>query len=301
MGTMSTLPEQPALKILLADDGSEHARAAVSLLGDLPLPPKSTITALRVFTPLQISEHAAMQKALDQTQARLLTRGIQTSTELLLGYPAEKVIEYADQYHPDLIVMGAKGLRATLGILVGGVAQQVVEYSQWPVLIVRAPYHGLRRLLLVTDGSSYSQRAVDVLGQFPLPSGIDIRVMHVMSPPPHAVFLADSSRLGIGTPPLLQDERIAAAQAIEERESQDLLARTLGALQAFGLQATSVLKRGDAATEIIHYAQDQQIDLIVAGSRGLSQVKGWLVGSVSRKLVHYAGCSVMIVKGAGEK
>jgi nucleotide-binding universal stress UspA family protein len=72
-------------------------------------------------------------------------------------------------------------------------------------------------------------------------------------------------------------------------------------LKAFGLQTTSVLLRGDAATEIIHYVQEHHIDLVVAGSRGLSRVKGWLMGSVSRKLVHYAGCSVMIVKGAGEK
>ena len=42
---------------------------------------------------------------------------------------------------------------------------------------------------------------------------------------------------------------------------------------------------------------EKNIDLVVVGSRGLSQVGGWLLGSVSRKLVHYAGCSVLIVKG----
>ena len=36
--------------------------------------------------------------------------------------------------------------------------------------------------------------------------------------------------------------------------------------------------------------------MVVCGSRGLSAVSGWLLGSVSRKLVHYAGCSVLIVK-----
>ena len=299
---MSTLPERPPLKILLADDGSEHARAAVSLLGDLPLPPDSSVTALRVFTPLQISEHANMQKALDQTQDRLLNKGIKTDTELLLGYPAEKVIEYADLHNPDLIVMGAKGLRATLGILLGGVAQQVVEYAQWPVLVVRAPYNGLRRLLLVTDGSPFSQRALDALRQLPLPAGVDVRVMHVMPPPPHPVFLVDASPSGFGdTLSALQYEDIAAQQVIDESEGRALLARTVETLQTFGLQATSTLLRGDAATEIINYVQEQQIDLIVAGSRGLTRVKGWLMGSVSRKLVHYSGCSVMIVKGKGER
>ena len=39
------------LNILLADDGSQHAQAAVELLGELLLPPKSRVTDLRVFTP----------------------------------------------------------------------------------------------------------------------------------------------------------------------------------------------------------------------------------------------------------
>jgi len=52
-----------------------------------------------------------------------------------------------------------------------------------------------------------------------------------------------------------------------------------------------------AVTEIIQYAKENQVDLIVAGSRGLTSMQSWLLGSVSRKLVHYAGCSVLIVKG----
>jgi nucleotide-binding universal stress UspA family protein len=56
------------------------------------------------------------------------------------------------------------------------------------------------------------------------------------------------------------------------------------------------LLRGDAATEIIQFAKEENIDMIIAGSRGLSQTQSWLLGSVSRKLVHYAPCSVLLVK-----
>jgi nucleotide-binding universal stress UspA family protein len=62
-----------------------------------------------------------------------------------------------------------------------------------------------------------------------------------------------------------------------------------------------VLVRGDAATEIIGYADKENIDLIIAGARGLSSIQGWLMGSVSRKLVHYSNCSVLIVKQPEEK
>jgi nucleotide-binding universal stress UspA family protein len=68
-------------------------------------------------------------------------------------------------------------------------------------------------------------------------------------------------------------------------------------LRSAGLEPGPVLKQGDAASEIIEYVKDRAIDLVVAGSRGLSPMRAWLLGSVSRKLVHYASCSVLIVKG----
>jgi nucleotide-binding universal stress UspA family protein len=66
-------------------------------------------------------------------------------------------------------------------------------------------------------------------------------------------------------------------------------------MQKAGVDAASVLRRGDAATEILEYARSQQIDLIIVGSRGLGGMRGWLQGSVSRKLLHYANCSVLVV------
>lgn len=76
-----------------------------------------------------------------------------------------------------------------------------------------------------------------------------------------------------------------------------LLSRDLLPPRATAAPPISVLLRGDAAAEIIEYAKTRQVDLIVAGSRGLGTIKGWLLGSVSRKLAHYAPCSVLIVRG----
>ena len=98
--------------------------------------------------------------------------------------------------------------------------------------------------------------------------------------------------------PSYETEELLVKQAEEEeRQGKVLLDQTIKELGNFGIEATSVLVRGDAATEIIEYANQNQIDLIVAGSRGLSRMRRLLLGSLSRKLVHYAGCSVLIVKG----
>ena len=287
------------LKILMADDGSQHAQSAVELIRDLSLPPKSRIMALRVFTPGQIDALPRLQTALDITKDRLLRTGLIIETELLLGSPAEKIIEIAEDRKPDLIVLGAKGLRATLGILLGGVAQQVVEYSHCPTLVVRAPYLGLHRVLLVVDGSPASQQAVRYLVKFPLPDKVDVRIMHVL--PPAQQPLGMEPHLDGWRYQQIIDEADAALLERQEKKGKALLDRTRKLLQQKGIEAEPILGRGDAATEIIDYAKANKVDLIVAGSRGLSQFRGWWMGSVSRKLVHYSNCSILIVKGPGKE
>ena len=150
--------------ILLADDGSEHAQAARMLLEELPLGAGCHITVLRAFSPAQASDLAPLEAAINQTCTLLTDKGRDARPELLLGSPAETMVGYAERRHADLIVVGAQGLRATFGILLGGVAQQVVEYAACPVLVVRAPYRPLQRILLVTDGSASSKQAGQFLG-----------------------------------------------------------------------------------------------------------------------------------------
>ena len=283
--------------ILLADDGSAHARAAVDLICSLPLPPQCHVTALRVFGSQQASELGVLEDALAATCTRLKEHGFQVDSQLLLGSPAEMITQYAEEHKMDLIVVGAKGLRATLGILLGGVAQQVVEYASHPVLVVRAPYTPLERILLVTDGSPHSERTAEFLGEFPLPMSIDIHVMYVLPPLPiRNVIYSPSGEPVLYEPPAVS-EIDKAELAREERIGNELLERTIGQLGNYGIRSVPVLKRGDAATEIIEYIKENKINLTVCGSRGASQIQSWLMGSVSRKLVHYSGCSVLVVRG----
>lgn len=292
-------------KILLAVDGSEHILAAVNLMEDLPLSGESSVTALAVIPTQQATHYSAMEAVLEKIQSTFEKQGITVKMELKAGNPAESINTLADDISPDLIIVGAKGLRASLGILLGGVAQQVVEYARWPVMVVRAPYSGLKRVLLVIDGSEHSKRAEDYLRHFSLPNGVDVRVMHVLPPEPITELVTRSWPMGaeMVIPVPSQEMEVAAKEQAEseEREGRALLAQSEEDFRAVGMEVNTVLTRGDAATEILNYIEEKEIDLVVVGSRGLSQVRGWLLGSVSRKLVHYAECSVMIVKGMPEE
>jgi nucleotide-binding universal stress UspA family protein len=282
-------------KILLGDDRSEHALAAVALLEDLPFPSGTNITVFRAVVPTQATDLMLMEDALNQTCNRLRKKGLHAEPKLLLGFPTEKFLIYAEERKPDLIIIGAKGLRATMGILLGGVAQQVVEYAPCPVLVVRAPYNGLRGVLLVTDGSVSSQQAVQFFGGLPLPVGTRLWVMHVLPPPPISLMILEAPMGGVPVA-ILSSEEAAALGAKEEKDGQALVESTCETLQAMGKPAEGILKRGDAATEIMTVVKEQNIDLIITGSRGHSPIRSWMMGSVSRKLVHYSGCSVLVVR-----
>jgi len=175
------------------------------------------------------------------------------------------------------------------------VAQQVVEYAPCPVLVVRAPYHGLREIIVVTDGSASSQHALQFLARLPLPAGTRLWVMHVLPPPPMSMLFMETP-MGSTPVALLDSEQVSAQVAKEQRDGQAMLDGALATLQAAGKPAMGILKRGDAATEIMAVVRQQNIDLIVTGSRGHSPIRSWMMGSVSRKLVHYAGCSVLVVR-----
>lgn len=282
-------------KILLGDDRSEHALAAVAMVEDMPFPSGTDITIFRAVAPTQATDLMLIEDALNQTCNRLRRKGLHAVPELLLGFPTEKFLKYAEEQKPDLIIIGAKGLRATVGILVGGVAQQVVEYAPCPVLVVRAPYNGLGNILLVTDGSPASQQAVQFLGKLPLPMSARLWVMHVLPslPIPMMVVMTPTGNVPIA----FEDSKgTVDLRAGEEKDGQALVDGTLEALKGLGKPAKGILKRGDAATEIMAVVKEQKIDLLITGSRGLTPIRSWMMGSVSRKLVHYSGCSVLVVR-----
>jgi nucleotide-binding universal stress UspA family protein len=128
--------------------------------------------------------------------------------------------------------------------------------------------------------------------------------MHVLPPipiKPAPEFITHTWPTGPEMMPLVTNELSEEETAMlreEERAGQAILGQTMRTLQGRSsrVEIKSILVRGDAASEIIQYAKDHEIDLIIAGARGESTIRSWLLGSVSRKLVHYANCSVLIVK-----
>lgn len=136
-------------KILLAFDGSEPARRAAALAGNLARAHQSDVRIVVVYDPVpaylgdpdyQRALHGRLQHAEETMKAARQELGDipgELKEEILEGPPAEAILKVAETRQNDLIVMGTRGLGRLSGLLIGSVSQKVVAHAECPVLLVR--------------------------------------------------------------------------------------------------------------------------------------------------------------------
>ncbi len=91
----------------------------------------------------------------------------------------------------------------------------------------------------------------------------------------------------------LQDQR--------EEEAEELLRKFRAEFRNTKAETHTCKMVGKPATELCKLASEEDIDLIVVGSRGLTGLQELALGSVSHRVAHHAPCPVLIVRNKGEK
>ncbi len=137
----------------------------------------------------------------------------------------------------------------------------------------------IKNILLAIDGSEYSNNALSYAANMAQTYRATLWLVHVL---PHT-----SDLLGYDDYEKLYAKRKCAGQLI-----LDAATEMIGE-SAFEIQAE--LLEGLEAESILNFAKSSQADIIVMGTRGMGTLKGMLLGSVSRKVIHYANCPVMVV------
>lgn len=134
-------------------------------------------------------------------------------------------------------------------------------------------------ILLAVDGSEYSHRAIEYAKSLTELYGANLWLVHV--------FSNTSDLLGYEDFEKLYAKRKSAGQAVLDSAKKVLGRPTF--------KVHEELLEGSEADAILSVAEKHQADLIVMGTRGFGAVKGLLVGSVSRKVIHLSNCPVMVV------
>ncbi len=311
------------MRILIGYDGSEHSDAAIDDLklaglphdsevliasvGDLLMSGPELTEAIgqalpnnRITASLKKSQTHAERVTADAREAAARAKDRVTKlfpewnvrADVMIGTPAWVLIDVADKWNADLVVVGSQGHSALKRFFLGSVSKRVVTDSHCSVRvsrpITRANADAPPRIVIGVDGSPAAEEVIHAAGQRVWPSGTEVRLIAV-----------DDS-----TAPVQIASRLpqAAAMISEYFKSRDarvsaMLAWGTEQLNAIGLKTSVVTEKGDAKDILLARAAEWNADSIFVGTRDLRNAfERFRLGSVSTAIVTQAPCSVEVVR-----
>lgn len=312
------------MKILIAYDGSPCADAALDDLQRaglprsgvevhlisvaevwLPPPPPSSYevveAAREAQSPADLQKRYA-QASQEAEQARALSLRAEQrlrqnfpewkiSSEATTGSPAWEIILKADQWKPDLTVVGSHGRSALGQFVLGSVSQKILTEAHCSVRVARGRVEvedSPLRIIVGVDGSPGSEAAVHAVAarQWPLKSAV--RVIIVEDP-------LVPSMIGSLIP--------SVAKWIEESNEGEvdwmrkMADRAMQTLRSAELIVSSSVMPGDPKRVLVEEAEKWGADSIFVGSTGFSnRFERFMLGSVSAAVAARADCSVEVVR-----
>ncbi|MCE9663599.1 universal stress protein [Halomonas sp. M5N1S17] len=142
-------------------------------------------------------------------------------------------------------------------------------------------------ILVPVDGSENAKKALSVACQLANQADATLHILHIPEELSHETTLV----WGIGAIAIeaSRQERDDIGQQVVEKAAQ--AARDKGVTKI-----ETAIGRGDPARTIVSEAKTRGVEAIIMGSRGLSDLRGLVVGSVSHKVSHAAECTVITVR-----
>jgi nucleotide-binding universal stress UspA family protein len=221
----------------------------------------------------------------------------EVTAKTLKGDPKIAILEEAERWGADLIVVGTHGYNALERLWLGSVSRAVASHAKCSVEVARRRKDQgaggvAMRILLAVDGSEFGDAAVEEVANRPWPTGSEVHVISVIhlpfTPTPETWALPDSYYYK-----LEKAGRELAGSAIDRAISRLLDSNRE---REAPLTLTSEAVVGHTAETIIETAKKWGADLVALGSHGRSGFNRFLLGSVSYAVASHAPCSVEIVR-----
>ena len=279
-------------RILVATGGSPWSDAAVAYAIALATHIRAELCILTVLnvsgvyaTPDVMTSSELLMESVEQQGQDLLAHATARATDagvphvaiLKWGNVTETVLQTAAEEQCDLIVLGSRGLSGFKRLMLGSISNAVTAKAQCPVLVIKQPPPASlswRRVLVATGGSPWSDAAVDHALELARVQQLDVCLLYVEQHRPRRT----DSLFGLTS------------------DAKNVLALAEARAAAAGVPYEAKLARGDVTTMILETATQQQCDVIILGSRGLTGFKRLMLGSISNAVAATAPLPVLIVK-----
>lgn len=246
--------------IVVGVDGSASSSAALrwaSLVSD------RTGQALRAL-------HAQVASG-TATDVGDLTGGVAVDVEHIDGAPSAVLADASTAEDTSMVVVGARGLGAVRGRLLGSVGRHCVRQSARPVIVVHGePVTTPSRIVVGVDGTAHSEQALRWAIELAL--ALDAEVIAV-----HAVGSEVIAAAGIHLRPRFHDEWCQP-------------------LRDAGVRHREVFATGKARDELLSVAAETEADLLVVGTRYDQQERRLVLGSLATHLCERARIPLAVVR-----
>nr|WP_299243709.1 universal stress protein [uncultured Halomonas sp.] len=140
-------------------------------------------------------------------------------------------------------------------------------------------------ILVPVDGSAQSHKALTLATNLLDPEQGMLYVLNVQEAP----LATDAMGRSAGVPAINAEELV-------QESGQALIEQACQAAKVEHERVKRIVRAGQPATAILAEAKQLDIDAIVMGSRGNSNLKSLVIGSVSHRVLHVATCAVVIVR-----
>jgi len=262
---------------------SAGAQAPVRLLYviDYLLTPPSYLTAY-------IEEEKKREEAeMNRWRAVLEKTGISSDHRLMMGRLHESFVKAITEYRPDLLVIGYRSHAFRPSS-----SERLIKALAMPMLVVRGKRSEgaatgavtVRKILCAVDFSENSRQALERATAYASLFSASLHVVHAV--PSHAI----KDRWSLWERPGKSDmDKFESNARAEAEESLAMMVRDVGA------PAKGEIVHGVPAEMICSVAEEGNYDLVVMGARGLSYIRGLLIGSTTEAVLKTSPCPVLIV------
>ncbi len=293
-------------RILLPLDSSKLAECVLPHLVAIARICEPEVQLLRVSEPFGVTARLRMidpvdwqirkaeaESYLTDIAACLQNAGLRVSTHLSDGRPAEQIIEVANSWNADLIMMSSHGQSGLSPWNVSSIVQQVILRARRSLMVIRA-YQPVtteltdlhyRKIFLPLDGSQRAEMSLMLAGSLARAHNSEILAAHIVRQPelPRRTSASQEDLLLVSQ--LTERNRVEAIQYLE-----DLKSRTDMTIQ-------TKLEVSPSVSRSLHQIADENnVDLTIISAHGYSGDTRWPYGSVGLGFIVYGSTPLLILQ-----
>ncbi len=211
------------------------------------------------------------------------------------GDVAASILQHADEFQPDLVVLCTHGHGGVRDVLFGSIAQQVLQRGRWPVLVVEpqadgsAPAFDPQRIVMPVEGSERHPAPLELGARLACALGSELHLVMVV--PTRETLIGDRS-----APRRTMPATVTAILELAEENASKYLQDAMAECNRTGAKVIASVLRGHPVEQIVQYAESVGAELIIIASHGKVGLEALVSGSFGARIVARVGTPLLLVR-----